>query len=54
MSVDIECVASGVCHDARDVCFVAVIDGNERVLRYAFIFKELSLIQVQGKNISVK
>ena len=32
MSVDVECVASGVRHDARDVCFVAVVDGNERVL----------------------
>ena len=32
MSVDVECVATGVRHDASDVCFVAVVDGNERVL----------------------
>ena len=30
MSVDVGCVATGVCHDARDVYFVAVVDGNER------------------------
>ena len=32
MSVDVECVATGVRHDARDVCLVAVVNGNERVL----------------------
>ena len=32
MSVDVECVTTGIHHDARDVCFVAVVDGNERVL----------------------
>ena len=31
-SVDVECVATGRRHDDRDVCFVAVVDVNEKVL----------------------
>ena len=32
MSVDVECVATGVRHDAREVCSVAVVDGSGKVL----------------------
>lgn len=32
MSVDVECVATGKRHDAREVCSVAVVDATERVL----------------------
>lgn len=32
MSVDVECVATGIRHDAREVCFVAVVDAEENVL----------------------
>ena len=32
MSVDVECVANGKRHDAREVCSVAVVDGNGKVL----------------------
>ncbi len=31
-SVDVECVATGRRHDDRDVCIVAVVDQNEKVL----------------------
>ena len=32
MSVDVECVATGQRHDAREVCSVAVVDSNGTVL----------------------
>ena len=32
MSVDVECVATGIRHDARSVALVAVVDQDERVL----------------------
>ena len=32
ISVDVECVATGRRHDAREVCSVAVVDGKEKVL----------------------
>ncbi len=32
MSVDVEYVATGKRHDARDVCSVAVVDGEEKTL----------------------
>ena len=32
MSVDVECVANGTRHDAREVCYVAVVDGQGNVL----------------------
>lgn len=32
MSVDVECVATGKRHDAREVCSVAVVDGDGKVL----------------------
>ena len=32
MSIDVECVATSRCHDAREVCSVAVVDGKEKVL----------------------
>ena len=32
ISLDVECVATGIRHDARDVCFVAVVDNRESVL----------------------
>ena len=32
MSVDVECVANGTRHDAREVCNVAVVDGQGNVL----------------------
>ena len=32
MSVDVECVATGERHDAREVCSVAVVDGSGKVL----------------------
>lgn len=32
IALDVECVATGIRHDAREVCFVAVIDNNETLL----------------------
>lgn len=32
MSVDVECVATGARHDAREVCSVAVVDGDANVV----------------------
>lgn len=32
MSVDVECVATGHRHDDREVCYVSVVDWNEKVL----------------------
>lgn len=32
VSLDVECVASGVRHDAREVCFVAVVSEDEKIL----------------------
>jgi len=32
ISLDVQCVATGTSHDARDVCFVAVVDNREKVL----------------------
>ena len=32
MSVDVECVATGIYHDARGVCSIVVVDGQERIL----------------------
>ena len=32
VSIDVECVATGRCHDARSVALVAIVDQDERVL----------------------
>ena len=32
IALDVECVATGISHNAREVCFVAVIDSDERLL----------------------
>ena len=32
ISLDVECVATGKRHDDRDVCLVAVVDANEKVI----------------------
>ena len=32
IALDVECVATGIRHNAREVCFVAVIDSDERLL----------------------
>ena len=32
IAIDVECVATAIQHDARDVCSVAVVDVNERVI----------------------
>ncbi len=37
MSVDVEYVATGIRHDARDVCSVAVVDGEEKTLFYKMV-----------------
>ena len=32
LSVDVECVATGIRHDAREVCYVSVVDADEKIL----------------------
>ena len=32
LSIDVECVATGIRHDAREVCSVAVVNAKEKVL----------------------
>ena len=32
LSIDVECVATGISHNAREVCSVAVVDAKEKVL----------------------
>ncbi len=44
MSVDVECVATGICHDARDVCSVAVVDGKEKILLYKMVKPEKPVV----------
>ncbi len=44
MSMDMECVATGINHDARDVCSVAVVDGEERVLLSKMVKPEKPIV----------
>ena len=32
LSVDVDCVATGIRHDAREVCYVVVVDADEKIL----------------------
>ena len=32
LSIDVECVATGIRHDAREVCYVSVVDADEKIL----------------------
>ncbi len=44
MSIDMEGVATGIRHDARDVCSVAVVDGEEKTLLYKIVKPEKPVV----------